>query len=158
VVKRDRTVGKVLYAVFFRSSGLVQAVKLEGQKSVTALWYTIQCLPKVFGDAIEIGLILHHDNASSHTVSLTSQYLANNNIKAFPNSIYSTNWAMCDFWLFAELKRNLRGRSVQSEEEFDVVVLEYLNSIPESGWRGAFDIWESRIEWCVEHEGDYFCN
>ncbi len=30
VVKWDRTVGKVLYVIFLLSTGLVQAVKLEG--------------------------------------------------------------------------------------------------------------------------------
>ena len=97
VVDRDRTVGKVLYAIFFRTTGLVQAVKLEGQKSVTALWYTTQCLPKVFGDAGKTGLILHHDNASSHTASLTSEYLAKNNIKTIRHPPYSPDLAMCDF-------------------------------------------------------------
>ena len=97
VVKRDRTVGKVLYAIFFRSTGLVQAVKLEGQKSVTALWYTTQCLPKVFGEADKTGLIFHHDNAPGHTASLTSDYLTQNNIKTIRHPPYSPVLAMCDF-------------------------------------------------------------
>lgn len=156
VVKRSRTVGKVLYAVFFSSTGLVQAVKLEGQKSVTALWYTTQCLPKVLENVSKTDLFLHHDNASSHTANLTSQYLATNNIKTIPHPPYSPDLAMCDFWLFAGLKRNLRGRSFGSEEELDAAVLEYFNSIPENGWRGAFDMWKSRMERCIEHNGDYF--
>ena len=156
VVKRDRTVGKVLYAIFFRRTGLVQAVKLEGQKSVTALWYTTQCLPKVFGEAENTGLILHHDNAPSHTASLTSEYLAKNNIKTIRHPPYSPDLAMCDFWLFAGLKRNLRGRAFQSEGDLDEAVLDYLNSIPESDWSGAFDMWKSRMERCIEAEGDYF--
>jgi hypothetical protein len=63
---------------------------------------------------------------------------------------------MCDFWLFAGLKRNLRGRSFQSEEELDSAVFEYFDSIPESGWRGAFVMWKSRMERCIKANGDYF--
>ncbi|GFX00491.1 uncharacterized protein TNCV_2091411 [Trichonephila clavipes] len=40
MVKRHRAMKKVLNAVFFRSMGLVKAIKLVGQKTVTANWYT----------------------------------------------------------------------------------------------------------------------
>ncbi|GFV62315.1 uncharacterized protein TNCV_2464421 [Trichonephila clavipes] len=36
MVKGQRTMKKVMYAVFFRSTGLIKAIKLEGQKTVTA--------------------------------------------------------------------------------------------------------------------------
>ncbi|PRD27902.1 UNVERIFIED_CONTAM: hypothetical protein NCL1_34038 [Trichonephila clavipes] len=38
MVKRQRA---VTCAVFFRSTGLINTIKLEGQKKVTAIWYTI---------------------------------------------------------------------------------------------------------------------
>jgi histone-lysine N-methyltransferase SETMAR len=101
------------------------------------------------------GLILHHDNAPGHTASLTSECLAKNKIKTIRHPPYSPDLAMYDFWLFAGLKRHLRGRSFESEEEIDAPVLEYLNSIPESVWHGAFDAWKSRMERCIEAEG-YF--
>lgn len=143
---------------FFRSTGLVQAVKLEGQKSVTALWYTTQCLPKVLENSSKTGILLHHDNASSHSASLTSQFLVKNKIKTIPHPPYSPDLAMCDFWLFSGLKRSLRGHSFRSEEELDSAVFEYFYSIPESDWRGAFDMWRSRMEKCIEAKGDYFEN
>lgn len=155
VVKRSRTIGKVLYAVFFRCSGLVQAIKLEGQKSVTALWYTTSCLPKVFQDASKKNLLLLHDNASSHTAKLTTEFLQANHIKTIPHPPYSPDLAMCDFWLFSGLKRSLRGRSFHSEEELDAAVFHFFDSIPENGWREAFDMWKSRMERCIEAHGDY---
>ncbi|GFY17809.1 hypothetical protein TNCV_1075441 [Trichonephila clavipes] len=30
-----------------KSTGLVKAIKLEGQKTVTANWYTTKCLPEI---------------------------------------------------------------------------------------------------------------
>lgn len=156
VVKRNRTVSKVLYAVFFRCSGLVKAVKLEGQKSVTALWYTTECLPKVFRDTEKKGLLLLHDNASSHTAKLTMEFLRENHIKIIPHPPYSPDLAMCDFWLFSGLKSKLRGRSFDSEDEIDTAVFDYFNSIPESGWREAFNMWKKRMERCIEVDGEYF--
>ncbi|GFU24167.1 uncharacterized protein TNCV_2007531 [Trichonephila clavipes] len=36
MLKRQRAVKKVTYSIFFRSTGLVKGIKLEGQKTVTA--------------------------------------------------------------------------------------------------------------------------
>ncbi|GFV48194.1 uncharacterized protein TNCV_3554731 [Trichonephila clavipes] len=47
MVKRYRAMKKVMHAVFFRSTGLVKAIMFEGQKTVTANWYTTKCLPEI---------------------------------------------------------------------------------------------------------------
>ncbi|KAI6653903.1 Mariner transposase [Oopsacas minuta] len=46
-VRRVRSVGKQMWAIFFRSSGFVEAVALEDRKTVAADWYTTMCIPKV---------------------------------------------------------------------------------------------------------------
>ena len=94
VVKKEKSVGKILYAVFFTSSGQVDAVKLEGQKSVTALWYTTKCLPRVLEKGPKSGLMLLHDNAPAHTAWLTTKYLAEKNVKMIPHPPYSPDLAM----------------------------------------------------------------
>ncbi|MFX6318898.1 hypothetical protein ABTF97_18765, partial [Acinetobacter baumannii] len=75
MVKRQGALKKVMYAVFFRSTGLVKAIELEGQKTVTANWYTTKCLPEILQEVNVRGLMLHHDNASSHTAGLTVEFL-----------------------------------------------------------------------------------
>lgn len=64
--------------------GLVKVIKLHGQKTVTAKWYTEKC-------------------------SLTLQFLAEKNIKAIEHPTYSPNIAKCDFWLFFGLKKEFSG-------------------------------------------------
>jgi len=156
VVKRDRTVRKVLYAVFFSTSGLSRCVKLEGQKSVTANWFTTVCLPQVFGHRSGRPRMLHMDNATSHTSNTTKEYLAKNKIKTVPHPPYSPDLALCDFWLFAGLKRNLRGRSFASERELDSAARAYFEDIPSEAWKGAFNMWRKRMERCIEANGQYF--
>nr|XP_015914885.2 histone-lysine N-methyltransferase SETMAR-like [Parasteatoda tepidariorum] len=75
MMKRQRALKKVMYAAFFRSTGLIKAIKLEGQKTVTANWYTTKCLPEILQEVNVRGLVLHHDNASSHTAVLTVEFL-----------------------------------------------------------------------------------
>ncbi|GFS64313.1 histone-lysine N-methyltransferase SETMAR [Trichonephila clavipes] len=84
-------------AVFFRSTGLVKAIKLEGQKTITANWYTTKCLPEVLQEVNIRGLMLYHDNAISHTAGLTVEFLKQKQIKHSP---YSSDLSMWDFWLF----------------------------------------------------------
>ena len=43
---------------------------------------------------------------------------------------YSPDLAMRDFWLFFNLKKNLRGCRFHSEEEIDVAINAFFSSIP----------------------------
>ncbi|GFY15486.1 hypothetical protein TNCV_1572971 [Trichonephila clavipes] len=52
-----------------RSMGFVKSIKLKGQKTVTVNWYTTKCLPEIHQVNVR-GLMLHHNNASSHTAGL----------------------------------------------------------------------------------------
>ncbi|PRD30624.1 UNVERIFIED_CONTAM: hypothetical protein NCL1_25871 [Trichonephila clavipes] len=45
-VESQRAMKKVTYAVFFRSTGLVKAIKLEGQTIAITNWYATICLPE----------------------------------------------------------------------------------------------------------------
>ncbi|PRD34364.1 UNVERIFIED_CONTAM: hypothetical protein NCL1_14889 [Trichonephila clavipes] len=63
MVKRQRAMKKVMYAVFFKST--------EGQKTATANWHTTKYLPEILHEVSARGLMLHHVNASSHTARLT---------------------------------------------------------------------------------------
>ena len=92
-VRRARSVGKQMWAIFFRSSGFVAAVPLEDRKTVTADWYTTVCLPKVITSIDSQrektgvrGILLHHDNASSHTALRTREFLENSGLKTLPSS------------------------------------------------------------------------
>jgi histone-lysine N-methyltransferase SETMAR len=162
VVKSEKTAKKICYAVFFRSTGLVKAVKLEGQKTITAKWYTEVCLPKVFEQVMnerpKSGLrdiIFHHDNARPHTAQLTTDYLKEKKVKIMRHSPYSPDIALCDFWLFGELKKNLRGRRFGTEEELDAAVMEFFEGIPQEQWLEAFKRWQDRMQRVIDNAGEY---
>ncbi|MEE2373769.1 transposase [Klebsiella pneumoniae] len=156
MMKKQRAMKKVMYAVFFRSTGLVAAIKLEEQKTVADKWYVEHCLPTVFSKVPRKGILLHHDNASSHTAAITRQYLAENKIKVIEHPPYSPDLPMCDFWLFFELKKHLRGKRFQSEEEIDIAVTSYFDSIPKDSWLNTFKLWKERMVKSIIVNGNYF--
>ncbi|GFX19248.1 uncharacterized protein TNCV_3013921 [Trichonephila clavipes] len=140
IVKCQRTMKKVIYAVFFRSTGLIKAIKFEGQKTVIANSYTTKCLPEIFQEVNVRGLMLHHDSASSHTARLTAEFLKQKQIKVIEHPPYSPDLAICDFWLLFNLKRNLRGRRFSSEEDIDVAINAFFLSIQRNEWFQAFNL------------------
>ena len=93
--KKEVHVKKVMFAIFFRSTGIVQIVRKGSKERINADWYTTKCLPKVFQSLIESrpisqlkGIILHHDNASSHTSSVTKNFLKESGVKFMAHPPY----------------------------------------------------------------------
>jgi histone-lysine N-methyltransferase SETMAR len=163
MMKKDIHVKKVMYAVFFRSTGLVKIVKLDEQKTITGAWYSDICLPQVF-EAIANerpksgirGIILHHDNARPHSASITKEFLDRSKVKLMRHPPYSPDIAPCDFWLFKKLKKHLRGKRFNSGTEIDTAVNDFFASITKEEWRKVFYKWQERMERCIGAQGDYF--
>ena len=49
--------------------------------------------------------MLHHDNVSSHSAKLITEFLKQKQIKVIEHSPHSPDAAMCDFWLLFNLKK-----------------------------------------------------
>ena len=120
-----------MHAFLFRNTGLVKAIKLEGQKTVTVVWNTTKCLPEILQEVNVKGLMFHRKKASSHLARSTIEFLKQKQIKVIEHPPYSPNLAMCDFWLFFNLINNLRGRRFHSEEEIDVVINAFFHQFQE---------------------------
>ena len=60
-------------------------VPLVQRRTVNSEWYTTICYPEVFGEIRKTikrrRIILHQDNASSHTSRQTTEYLSTQNIE-----------------------------------------------------------------------------
>ncbi|PRD28309.1 UNVERIFIED_CONTAM: hypothetical protein NCL1_32756 [Trichonephila clavipes] len=97
--KTTSNVKKVMYAVFFGSLGLGKTIKLEGQKTIAANWYTTKCLPEILQEVKVMELMLHHDNASSHTAGLAFKFHKQKQIKMIEHPHYSPDLDMCDLRL-----------------------------------------------------------
>ncbi|CAF4017210.1 unnamed protein product [Rotaria sp. Silwood2] len=66
-VRRQRSVGKQMFAIFFMKSCFNTIIPLENGKIVTAKWYANKCLTQVLKQVEKYrrlnGLLIHHDNA-----------------------------------------------------------------------------------------------
>ena len=136
-IRRQRSVKKTMFIVFFDCSGIVSKSKLiprPGRKTVNALFYTQNCLSKLVKvlwkkrpKSGTRGIFLHHDNASSHTAALTKNFLNKNQLRLLPQPPYSPGLASCDFFLFPKLKEKLKGITFETEKQLTCAISKSLN-------------------------------
>jgi histone-lysine N-methyltransferase SETMAR len=162
-VIRSRSVDKRMVAVFFRRQGLVKAVPLVEQATVTAHWYTTVCLPQVFAELQNTrpktglrGILLHQDNASAHTAAVTMDFLHQSDVQLLPHPPYSPDLAPCDFFLFPKVKLLLKGKHYESKDAALAAFNGVLNDIGNTEWVACFESWFQRMSHCIQSSGNYF--
>lgn len=163
IVRKSRSVKKKMIAVFFKSSGILERVVLDTQKTVTAKWYTEQCLPKVIGSMKNLRpksrmdtWYLHHDNAPAHRAKACTEYLTTTGLKLLEHPPYSPDLAPCDFALFPHVKMKLKGRRFSSDEDLLRAWDNECALLPSETWQNWFKDWFRRMERCIECRGNYF--
>lgn len=159
-VKRGRSVGKKMVASFFGRTGHYATIVLEDRKTVTAEWYRNNCLPRVLEKVREkrprSRILLHHDNASSHTARQTIDYLATSDVELLGHPPYSPDLAPCDFYLFRKIKEKLRGKRFMDAEEAVATFQKAVEEIPKDEWAKCFSQWFYRMQRCIDVNGHYF--
>lgn len=92
-VVRSRSTSKKMIACFFGYTGHVATIALEDRRTVNAEWYTTICWPEVINEIRKNNrkrrIILHHDNASSHTARQTIDYLTEKNIELMSQPVFT---------------------------------------------------------------------
>lgn len=159
-VIRARSTSKQMIACFFGITGHVATVPLEERRTVNSEWYTTICLPKVFSEIRKTNtrrrIILHHDNASSHTSHQTSDFLSTQHIELMGHPPYSPDLAPNDFFLFPSVKNKLRGQRFSTPEEAVDAFKTHVSEIPQTEWKNCYENWFKRMQKCIDHQGEYF--
>ena len=158
--KRIISSKKMLYAIFFNSSGPVVQVPCPSGHTVTGRFYKNSILKKVkkFYKKKQpskgwSGVILLHDNASSHKCEVVKSFLASEKVKVLNHPPYSPDLSPCDFFLFPRPKKMLSGN--KSRCSLGSAVYQCLQQIPKEDYLSAFHNWVKRLQKCVSVKGEY---
>ncbi|CAH2002385.1 unnamed protein product [Acanthoscelides obtectus] len=145
------------YSEFLR---VIKTFPLNEQRTVTADWYTTICLPKVITELRKINperrIVLHQDNASSHTAQTTRQHLTKKNVELLDHPSYSPDLSPNDFFTFPKIRNRLRGQRFQSPEEAVDAFKNAVLDLPANEWNKCFTIWFERMQMCINLRGKYF--
>ncbi|CAH1971392.1 unnamed protein product [Acanthoscelides obtectus] len=140
--------------------GHIATNSLNEQRTVTADWYTTIFLQKVITELRKINperrIILHQDNASSHTAQKTRQYLTEENVKLLDDPPYSPDLSPNDFFTFPKIKNRLRGQRFQSPEEAVDAFKNAVLDLPANEWNKCFENWFESMQMCINLRGEYF--
>ncbi|CAH2008836.1 unnamed protein product [Acanthoscelides obtectus] len=101
-------------------------------------------------------IILHQDNASSHTAQKTRQYLTEENVELLDHPPYSPDLSPNDFFTFPKIKNRLRGQRFQSPEEAVDAFKNAVLDLPANKWNKCFENWFERLHMCTNLRGEYF--
>ena len=76
------------------------------------------------------GILLQQDNARVHTSKIAMGAVERNGYELIPHPAYSPDLAPSDYFLFPNLKKDIRGRHFRSKEEVVVTVEEWVREGP----------------------------
>jgi len=100
--------------------------------------------------------ILHHDNAPAHRAVTTNEFLAKHNILSLPQPPYSPDLAPCDFFLFPQLKKTMKGCRFNYVEDIQANATRQLRAITKSDYQRCFRRWQECWNKCIQAQGHYF--
>ena len=104
---------------------------------------------------LSIGVLLQQDNARVHTCKVAMDAVERNGYELVPHPAYSPNLAPSDFFLFQNLKKDIRGLHVQSDEEVVTAVEEWVNGKDPDFFSSGLMGLEHRWSKCITLEGNY---
>jgi len=100
--------------------------------------------------------ILHHDSAPAHRAVTTNEFLAKHNLLSLPHPPYSPDLALCDFFLFPQLKKTMKVRQFDYVEKIEANATRQLRTITKSDYQRCFCQWQERWNECIQAQGHYF--
>jgi len=161
--KVSRSAGKVMHLIFFDHQGVIYDHRVPKGQTITGEYYSsvlkrqlMKKMRKRRPELCQNGWLFHHDNAPAHKSRVCLEILDEIGCELLPHPPYSPDLAPCDFFLFPELKKHLRGHRFETDSEVNQAVTGALNIISKDGLWGAFQAWEKRWIQCIQAEGAYF--
>ena len=101
------------------------------------------------------GVLLQQDNARASTCKVAMDAVERNGYELIPHPAYLPDLAPSDFFLFPNLKNDIRGLHFRSDEEFVTAVEEWVNrkdpDFFSSGLMALYYRWSK----CITLEGNY---
>ncbi|GFO49784.1 alpha-2-macroglobulin-like protein [Plakobranchus ocellatus] len=101
------------------------------------------------------GVVLQHDNATSHSANLTQQWLQRCGWEILPHPAHSPDLAPSDFHLFGPLKRHLGGMAFETENDLISELRNWFDNLDVDFFRVGIDSLLSRCQKCIDLHGDY---
>ena len=121
--KTQPSTGKVMATVFWDAKGVIMLDFLPKRSTITGVYYAnlLDQLRTAVHEKrrgkLSKGVLLQQDNARVHTCKVAMDAVERNGYELIPHPAYSPDLAPSDFFLFPNLKKDIRGLHFRSDEE-----------------------------------------
>ena len=156
--------GKVMAAVFWDAQGVIMLDFLAKKSTITGA-YCANLLDQLRTairekrrDKLSKGILLQQDNARVHTCKLAMDAVEWNGYELIPQPAYSPDLAPGDYFLFPNLKKDIRGHHFWSIEEVVAAVEEWVGDKDPGFFSSGLMALEHRWSKCIILEGNYIEN
>ena len=69
---------------------------------------------------------------------------------------YSPDMSPCDFYVFGPLKKHLKGKRFNSDDELKDAVMDWVSSRPQEFWEQGILRLVNQWDCCAQANGEYF--
>ena len=98
--------------------------------------------------------LLLHDNAPAHSSNLVQQFLSKHSIASLRQPPYSSDIALCDFWLFLKLKKPLKEQRFDDKRTVENNATSVLKAISKSEFQDYIEKWKHPWNRVIQSSGD----
>ncbi|UYV81324.1 hypothetical protein LAZ67_20000772 [Cordylochernes scorpioides] len=99
------------------------------------------------------GVLFLHDNARPHTSCKTVSTIIKLGFEVLEHPAYSPDLAPSDYFLFGLLKKELKGKRFDSDEDVQKVVQDIFHTLPKSAYKEGIYKLPERWRRCIESQG-----
>ena len=153
--KTQPSAGKVMATVFWDAKGVIMLDFLPKRSTITGVYYAnlldqlrIVIREKGRGKLSKC-VLLQLDNARVHICKVAMNAVERNGYELTPHPAYSPDQAPSDFFLFPNLKKDIRGLHFRSDEEVVTAVEEWINGKDPDFFSSGLMALEHRWSKCI---------
>lgn len=159
--KVQQSTKKLMATVFWDCQGILMVDFKERNTTVNGEYYA--SLLRQLREAIKEkrrgklakGVLLLHDNAPVHTAAVAKAAVRECGFEELDHPPYSPDMAPSDYYLFSNLKKELRGRKFCNDEELKAAVLSYFECLDSEYFYKGIELLQKRSQKCIDVQGDY---
>ena len=147
--------------VFWDTKGLIMLDFLPKRSTITGV-YNANLLDQLrtairekCQGKLSKGVLLQQDNARVHTCKVVMDTVERNGYELIPHPAYSPDLAPSDFFLFPNLKKDIRGLHFRSDKEVVMAVEEWVSGKDPDLFISGLMAFEHHWSKCITLEGNY---
>lgn len=159
--KVTQSAGKLMATVFWDTEGILLVDYKEKGVSITGEYYAsiLEQLKEAIREKrrgkLTKGVLLLHDNAPVHKSRVALAALHKVGFDIIDHPPYSPDLAPSDYYLFPNLKRELRGKKFSTDEEVKDAVSAYFSEKDKTFFYEGIHKLIHRSEKCIRVSGEY---